>query len=82
MNILHSHMQGFILSIALNLTENWKVKKKWKLHFANVTRLISSSSPMFVSVLSKGLKPLKIFLTCLKAGIKSRLLGHLKKTKA
>lgn len=28
MNILHSHTQGFILSIALDLTENWKVKKK------------------------------------------------------
>lgn len=37
--ILHSHTQGFILSIALDLTENWKVKKKkWKHHhFANVT---------------------------------------------
>lgn len=70
----HSHTQGFILSINVSSTGSWWVKK-WKHHHsANVMWHISSNSPMFVSILFKGLKPIETFLTCLsvclKAGIK------------
>lgn len=62
LNHLRSRTQVFILSSSVNSTGSWsEMKEKWKhRHSAQVMWPISSNSCMFVSVMSKRLKPMKI----------------------
>lgn len=63
LNHLRSCTQVFILSSSVNWTGRWSVEKWKHPHSAQVMWHISSKGCVFVRVMSKRLKPMKISLT-------------------